>query len=116
MLILLAIVQSLNLVVSFGFITWLDWESSPFVSSSLSIGARPRNQCLKQESPLLGVSVKHLDRVALRVDLRETRDRDPMEEAEVSRVLVENVSGQDRQTCNSQRTHPFHPPDILGPS
>ena len=47
---------------------------------------------------VLVVTVKGMERLGIRVDLRESRDRDSMEEAEVSRVLAEEVPEQARQT------------------
>jgi hypothetical protein len=54
----------------------------------------------KQRSTVLAVTVKGLERLGIRVDLRESGDRDSMEDAEVSRVLAEEVAEQARQTCN----------------
>ena len=54
----------------------------------------------KQRSVVLVLDVEDLEELDIGIDSRETGDCDPMEEEEVSRVLVENVSGQDRQTCN----------------
>ena len=56
----------------------------------------------KQRSVVLVLDVEDLEGLDIGIDSRETGDCDPMEEEEVSRVLVENVSGQDRQTCNSR--------------
>lgn len=70
----------------------------------------------KQGSVVLVLDVEDLEGLDIGIDSRETGDCHPMEEEEDSRVLVENVSGQDRQTCDSRRTHRFHPPDILGSS
>ena len=56
----------------------------------------------KQRSVVLVLDVQDLEGLDIGIDSRETGDCDPMEEEEGSRVLVENVSGQDRQTCNSR--------------
>ncbi len=56
----------------------------------------------KQRSVVLVIDVKDLEGLDIGIDSGETGDCDPMEEEEVSRVLVENVSGQDRQTSNSR--------------
>jgi len=56
----------------------------------------------RQRSVVLVLDVEDLEGLDFGIDSRETGDCDPMEKEEVSRVLVENVSGQDRQTCNSR--------------
>jgi hypothetical protein len=40
------------------------------------------------------VALKGLERLDLRVNLRETRHRDPMEKEEVTRVLAEKIAGE----------------------
>ena len=54
----------------------------------------------KQRPVVLVFAFKDLEGLEIGVDSRETRDCDPMEEEEISRALVENVSGQDGQTGN----------------
>jgi len=47
----------------------------------------------KQGSTLLVLAVKDLETMEIGIDSREPGDCGPMEKEEVSRVLVENVSG-----------------------
>jgi len=56
----------------------------------------------KQTSTVLALVVKDLEKLDIGIDSRQTGDRGPMEEEEVSRVLEEKVAGKTRQTCNPQ--------------
>ena len=56
----------------------------------------------KQGPSILVVALKGLERLEIGADFRRTRDRDPMEGEEVSRVLAEEVPGSAGQTYNSQ--------------
>ena len=56
----------------------------------------------KQGSTVLVLTVKDLETLEIGIDSCEPGDRGPMGKAEVSRVLVENVSAQAGQTCNSR--------------
>ena len=47
----------------------------------------------KQGSTLLVVVLKALERLEIRIDPRKARDRDSMEQEEVSRVLADEVTG-----------------------
>ena len=56
---------------------------------------------VKKPGPaILVVAFKGMERLDLRVGPRKTRDGDPMEEEEVSRVLANNVPGQVGPTTN----------------
>ena len=101
-LLMMMVLQSLNLAV----FAWLDraaWVRILALRQQLAVYKRKsKKPLLRNRDRLFWSFLKGLERLGVRVDPREARDRDSMEEAKVLRVLADDVPGHVGQTANFQ--------------
>ena len=102
-LLMMVVLQSLNLVV-FARRNRAAWvRILALRQQARGVEAQVEEAPAEKQGPsILVVALKALERLEIGADSRQARDRDPMEGEEVSGVLAEEISGQARQTCNSQ--------------